>query len=361
MNKFNLKFAITLLLAFAPHTFAQRVVDLVSRNGITDVAVSCASPLPTSQSGPKCIYLGGSQSDANGSFACSCRAVIADPQCSQFPIGCGPTSFTKPGYQFALSPFTLNGATVYVGANLPQTVTVTAASYKRDIVTAGMILATFGTGLATTTATPPPSPAPVLPELLAERRILVKDRFGLEKAAPLFFVSPTQINFVLPEGLAEGAVAIIVLNGNQPTHVSFTKLVRVQPDVFSADASGQGLAAAVILRIKADGSRSFEPIGQLDPAQNRFVALPIEVGDETQQVILVLFGTGWRNRQSLDDVTVKVGGQSVPLLYAGSQNTLPGLDQINARLPNTLAGRGVVTLVVTVETQASNTVSLHLK
>jgi uncharacterized protein (TIGR03437 family) len=364
MYIFRISLLTIVLFAFAPLATAQgggRVVDLISGNGIAGSAVQCASPLQPSQSGPKCVYLGDSQSDANGYFTCQCRAVIADPQCSQFPISCGPSSFTKPDYQFALSTFVLNGATVYVGTNLPQAVTVRAASYTRDLVTAGMIVATFGEGLATTTVSAPASPLPVLPEALAGHRILVLDSQGVEKPAPLFFVSPTQINFVIPEGLAEGGIAIRVMRENQPTHVSFARLIKVQPDVFSADASGQGLATAVILRIKADGSRSFESIAQFDSVQNRFIALPIEVRDETQQVILVLFGTGWRNRQLLDDVTVKIGGQVIPLIYAGSQNTLAGLDQINARLPNTLAGRGLVDLVVTVGTQASNKVLLHLK
>lgn len=60
-------------------------------------------------------------------------------------------------------------------------------------------------------------------------------------------------------------------------------------------------------------------------------------------------------------MTVKIGDQPIPLIYAGSQNTLAGLDQINARLPHTLAGRGLVELVVTVGTQASNKVLLHVK
>lgn len=363
MKNLNPKFAVLLLLVIVPCTRAQnRVIDLVSRNGIADVAVGWRFTVQPSPGTPPCIYGSGTMSDDNGYFALNLNCVTShpDPRCPQFVCPSG-LSFSKSGYSFAADPFALNGGAVYLGTILPPAVTVRAASYARSNVTAGMIVATFGNGLATTTASPPASPFPVLPETLAGHRILVLDSQGVERTAPLFFVSPTQINFVIPEGLAEGGIAIKVMRENQPTHVSFARLTKVQPDVFTADASGQGLAAAVILRIKADGSRSFEPIGQFDPLQNRFVALPIEVSDETQQVILVLFGTGWRNRQSLEDVTVKIGGQSVPLIYAGSQYTLAGLDQINARLPHTLAGRGVAEVVVTVGTQTSNTVLLHLK
>lgn len=38
----------------------------------------------------------------------------------------------------------------------------------------------------------------------------------------------------------------------------------VAPALFTADASGRGLAAALVLRIKADNSQSFEPVARFD-------------------------------------------------------------------------------------------------
>ena len=41
-----------------------------------------------------------------------------------------------------------------------------------------------------------------------------------------------------------------------------------------------------------------EPLARYDTAQNRFVAVPIDLGPEGDQVFLSLFGTGWRFRSA---------------------------------------------------------------
>lgn len=92
-----------------------------------------------------------------------------------------------------------------------------------------------------------------------------------------------------------------------------------------------------------------------------FSATPIELGSETEQVYLVLFGTGWRNRTSLANVRVTIGGTEVEALYAGPQLQHPGLDQINLRLPRALAGRGEVEVAVRVDGSAANPVNLNIR
>jgi len=117
--------------------------------------------------------------------------------------------------------------------------------------------------------------------------------------------------------------------------------------------------------VKADGAAIYEPIAEFNAAQNSFVALPIDLGPDigaaTDQVILALFGTGWRNRTALSAVNVSVGGTASSLLYAGEQPTLAGVDQINVRLPRTLIGRGLVNVVVTVDRQEANTVQIAIR
>jgi uncharacterized protein (TIGR03437 family) len=48
-------------------------------------------------------------------------------------------------------------------------------------------------------------------------------------------------------------------------------------------------------------------------------------------------------------------------LYVGPQLTFDGLDQINVRLPRTLAGKGEVDLAVTVDDKLANTTRLSFK
>jgi uncharacterized protein (TIGR03437 family) len=131
--------------------------------------------------------------------------------------------------------------------------------------------------------------------------------------------------------------------------------------VFTANASGQGIAAATVLRVKADGSQIYELVGRFDSASGRFVAVPIDLGPESDQVFLLFYGTGWRNRSALSAVTTTIGGQTVETLYAGLQPDFVGLDQLNARLSRNLIGRGEVDVIVTVDGVTANTVRVSIK
>src|SRR5262249_26319047 len=130
----------------------------------------------------------------------------------------------------------------------------------------------------------------------------------------------------------------------------------VAPGLFAANANGSGPAAALALRIRGDGSQSYEPVSAYDLSQNKFDSRPIDRGPASDQVILILFGTGIRNRSSLSNVSALVGGVSADALFAGSQGGFVGLDQVNLRLPRSLAGRGEVEVVRTADGKTANSV-----
>jgi uncharacterized protein (TIGR03437 family) len=85
---------------------------------------------------------------------------------------------------------------------------------------------------------------------------------------------------------------------------------------------------------------------------------PIAFGGPGDVVYLILYGTGIRNRSSLSAVSVTVGGSGTVVEYAGPQGTFVGEDQINAVLPQSLAGAGQVNVVVTVDGITANTVKV---
>ena len=91
------------------------------------------------------------------------------------------------------------------------------------------------------------------------------------------------------------------------------------------------------------------------------VALPIDLGPENDQVFLIIYGTGLRNRSTLSAVSIKLGGTDAQALYTGEQGYFAGLDQVNVRLPRSLAGRGTVDLVLTVDGKQANTVQVNIK
>jgi uncharacterized protein (TIGR03437 family) len=126
-------------------------------------------------------------------------------------------------------------------------------------------------------------------------------------------------------------------------------------------STGTGLAAAVVLRRTAAGVESFEPVARLDPATNRFVAVPIDLGAEGDQVFPIPFGTGFRGHSSLAKVRATIGGVNAPVLYAGAAPGLLGADQANLRLDRALAGRGEVDVVLIVDGKMTNAVRVAVK
>jgi len=220
------------------------------------------------------------------------------------------------------------------------------------------IVSAFGAGLATDVLNSQTTP---LPTTLAGTTVNVRDGNGVERLAPLFFISPTQINYLLPLGTATGTATITVTNGDGARSVGTVRIAPVAPGLFTANASGQGVPAAVVLRLKANSAQSTEAVAQFDAATARFVALPIDLGLEGEQVFLILFGTGFRAVSSLANLTARIAGVNADVSFAGPQGGLTGMDQANLRIPRSLAGRGEVDLVLTVDGKAANTVRVNIK
>jgi len=102
------------------------------------------------------------------------------------------------------------------------------------------------------------------------------------------------------------------------------------------------------------------PVILFDCSGSPCKALPIDVGIDTP-VYLTLYGTGIRNRSSLDNVLVTINGISVRVLYAGPQPTFAGLDQINVPLKLDLRGSGVANVVLKVDQHQANTVTVDVR
>jgi uncharacterized protein (TIGR03437 family) len=57
-------------------------------------------------------------------------------------------------------------------------------------------------------------------------------------------------------------------------------------------------------------------------------------------------------------VTCTIGGQNAQVLYAGAAPGFQGLDQVNVALPAGFNQHGTVNVIITVDSQAANTVTL---
>jgi uncharacterized protein (TIGR03437 family) len=273
-------------------------------------------------------------------------------------VGFGDEPVTRAAVDVNAQTVEANWADAMAPARARASVSVSAASFVVGALAPEAIVAAFGEGLATATRVPNALP---LPLDLAGTRVTVRDSAGIERLASLLFVSPTQVNYLMPAETAAGLATVTIASGDGNVFSEAVEIAPAAPGLFVANADGQGVAAAVALRVKAGGSTSYEPVAQFDVAQGRYVATPVSLGAGNDEVYLLLFGTGMRSAGSLAAVKARIGGVETQVLYAGAQGDLAGLDQINLRLPRDLAGRGEVTIELAVDGQRANAVTVHLR
>jgi uncharacterized protein (TIGR03437 family) len=233
----------------------------------------------------------------------------------------------------------------------PVATTVSAASYQQIPLASGSLASLFGNGLALTTAIAG-SPLTSLENV----SVLVN-----QTPAPLFYVSPTQINFQLPAGLVGSTGTVTVKLYNQIVASGMIAIANTSPGLFSVNQTGEGLAAATVQRVAANGIVTFDPIAQYNSSAQKFIPFPINVQSGTDQVYLNLYGTGIRGRSELTNVRATVDGIDVPVLYAGSQGSFLGVDQVNVLLPSSLAGKKEVNVILTVDNQVANPVKIFIQ
>lgn len=234
---------------------------------------------------------------------------------------------------------------------------VSAASFTPSELAPESIVASFGTNLATGVESANTLP---LPTSLRGTTVRVRDSAGVGRLAPLFFVAPEQINYLLPAGLAPGAATVTVTSGDSSLSLASVNIAAVAPGIFTANSNGQGVPAGFAIRARADGSQSLVNIAAPSTGGQQ-TPLPIDLGPASDQLFLVLFGTGMRGRTAQTAVTATIGGDSAEVLFAGAQGDLAGLDQVNLRIPRSLAGRGDVDVVLRVDGKVANTVKINVR
>lgn len=195
----------------------------------------------------------------------------------------------------------------------PAIATVSSASYKLDApVAPESIVATFGAGLSTSTATASTTPWPTT---LGGLQVTVTDARGTARLAPLYYVSPTQLLYLIPAGTAPGAAQIAIGAQRHTVQVAATA-----PAIYSAAQNGKGVAAATFIRVTTRGERTEGLL--FDANTKASVPIPVAPGD---QIYLLLYGTGLRGGPA----TATVGDIAVPVAGPVAQGQYQGLDQIN--------------------------------
>ena len=163
------------------------------------------------------------------------------------------------------------------------------------------------------------------------------------QAAPLIYVSATQVSAIVPYALAGKATTRlqIAYNGNQSTPIVL-QVADTAPGIFTADSSGKGQGAIL----------------------NQDTSLNSPKTPATRGSIVVLYATGEGQtappgvdgkiaRGTLPkpglSVSARVGGIEAEVLYAGAAPGLvAGVLQVNLRIPMDVAASDEIPMVLAV-------------
>ncbi|HYW48764.1 MAG TPA: hypothetical protein VE959_38220 [Bryobacteraceae bacterium] len=234
--------------------------------------------------------------------------------------------------------------------------TVQSAAAPGTAVAPDSLASLLGASLASATAQAGGQPPPAT---LGGVTLSVTDSAGAARTAPLLYVSPGQVNFVVPDGTAAGPATFTVTNGSA-TQTATAMVQPVAPGLFSMNGTGSGVAAATAISVQASNPQLQAPVAVFQCTGSVCVSVPINLGVDTP-IYVTFYGTGIRNRSSLANVSVTINGMSVPVLYAGPSPAWDGLDQVNAGLVLGLRGSGESNVVLTVDGQASNAVTINIQ
>jgi uncharacterized protein (TIGR03437 family) len=234
---------------------------------------------------------------------------------------------------------------------LISTSVVNGASFETNqAVAPASIAAAFGSDLATQTAG-----ATSTTTSLGGTTLSITDSAGKTFATDLFYVSPTQVNFLVPSGVALGAAFFSIQSGDGKVSTGYMSVAAAAPGLFTANGL---LAAGNLVYALPDGTQTPADIAQC--SATGCTAIPIDVNSPQGKAVLVLYGTGMRGA-ALADVTVQAGVVTINPYYAGAQPSFAGLDQVDFPLPSSLAGAGDISITVTAGGVTSNPVHVTIQ
>jgi N-acyl-D-amino-acid deacylase len=217
---------------------------------------------------------------------------------------------------------------------------VNAASFQTGLLAAGSLITIVGSDLGGKSTEP---------------TVLLRDNAGVDRPADILYSAPDQLNVLLPGESAPGNATVVFRRENWEDAAAGVVVANVSPGLFTVNPAG--LAAASLVRVTPGREPAWESVFQVDQSGN-IGPRSIVFNNESDQLWIVLYGTGLRGRSSPASVTIEIGGLALLPEYCGSQVQFPGLDQINVALPRSLIGSGNVPVRVIVEGLASNTVHL---
>jgi uncharacterized protein (TIGR03437 family) len=238
-------------------------------------------------------------------------------------------------------------------------VNVSSASAMPNIAPDSLATA-LGSSLAASTET---GTAPY-PTSLGGISLQVVDGNGVVRLAQLLYVSPTQINYLIPADTPTGLATTNIINGTGSILSSTAQIQTVAPALFTANGDGKGVVAATAFRTAIPTTMTFPvPVFQCGSAPGSCVAVPIDPGLD-RPVTIDFYATGLRRRSSDSAVTLTINGQAVPIRSITSPDDTTasaGVDIVEVGLSLSLRGSGEVDVVLAVDGASSNVARINIQ
>lgn len=213
------------------------------------------------------------------------------------------------------------------GVFLDPTAIVNAASSAPFTigVSRGALITLYGSGLANRTIVDP-----TFPTTLDNVQVMINNR-----AAPIYYVSPTQISAVVPYATSESLALIQVINNGTQSNAVTLFMNTTTPGVFTSPAGGVGRAAALHPDYSLITSDSPTQIGET-------VAVYLTgLGDVNPAVNDGTPGPSNPPSLATSSIAAFVDGIEATVAYAGLAPTLIGLYQVNLTVPTGVSSGNV--------------------
>jgi uncharacterized protein (TIGR03437 family) len=198
-------------------------------------------------------------------------------------------------------------------------------------ISPGEFVTLYGTGLAKSnqTATPP------YPLTLNGVTVSINN-----KPAPIYFVSPGQLNVLVPFATTGPTATIAVQNTNVSSNTVTVPVAATSPGVYSLDQSGSGGGAI----LHAD----YSLVSPTKPAAagETILIFLTGLGAVTPALTDGTAGNSGTLYRANTDLVVYVGGQPATVAFKGQAPGFPGLYQLNVTLPQGLKGPGNLPLAI---------------
>lgn len=219
-----------------------------------------------------------------------------------------------------------------------QLTVVSAANYQSTI-SPGSLVSVFGTSLSAVTQSAQLDGSGQLPTQVGGASVTFNGH-----AAALVYVSPGQINLIVPEDVQPGTAMVSAVSP-LATARGTAEIRKVAPALFSSNGNGSGLGSI---------------LNAVTYAADPFLVETLENGGNDKRTRLAVYGSGIR-LAAASKVTARGRTDSgetldLPVEYAGPAPGFFGLDQVNVVIPAEADGVGIVHLSVIAETIPSNAV-----